>query len=73
MKIRDMSKKQFIEAVLRNGMSFEGFMGYVNLGVEGQHTSVSHLNAGNNYRAKLAYLLRERERVEHEANDKTKK
>jgi len=56
-KIRDMSKAHFVEAVRRHGMTFEGFMGYVNLGLPGQHTSVSHLNAGSNRRAQMAYPL----------------
>ncbi len=56
-KIRDMSKAAFVAAVESHGMTFEGFMGYVNLGLPGRHACVSHLNAGPNRRAKLAYLL----------------
>lgn len=65
--MRDMSKKQFLAALKRHGMVPEGFMGYVRLNVSGQHVCVSHWNAGNNLRAKLAYLLREQEKRQAEA------
>lgn len=62
MKTRDMSKKQFLAALAKHGMSMAGFMGYVNLGIPGEQISVSHWNAGDNFRAKLAHLLRERDK-----------
>lgn len=72
MAIRDMSKKQFEEALERNGFKREGFMGYVNLGIEGQHVAVSHHNAGENRRAKLAYLLKKRAEFEKKIAEETK-
>lgn len=67
--MRDITKRQFAEALRRHGMHWEGFMGYVNLGLPGRHTCVSVLNAGPNRRAQLAYLLREREKYEAEEKD----
>jgi len=64
--MRDMTKKQFMQALERHGMKFEGFLGYVNLGVPGKHVAVSVHNAGPKLRDKLAYLLQQRERVEAE-------
>jgi hypothetical protein len=72
MAIRDMSKKQFEEALARHGMKREGFMGYVNLGIEGQHVSASHHNAGKNRRAKLAYLLRKKAEFEKQIAEENK-
>lgn len=66
MKTRDMTKAQFLAALQRHGMRWEGFMGYVNLGVPGRSICSSVYNAGMNRRAQLAYLLRERERYEKE-------
>lgn len=63
-KIKDMSEKQFDEALTRHGMKREGFMGYINLGIEGENISASHHNAGSNRRAKLAYLLAKRDEWE---------
>lgn len=70
MKVRDMSKRQFREAVARHGFKAEGFMGYYDLGIEGHRCFVSVLNAGNNHRARLAYLLRKREELLAELAEK---
>jgi len=67
---RDMSKAQFDAAIKRHGFTPEGFMGYYELGVEGQRAMVSVLNAGQNRRARLAYLLRKREELEAEMEKK---
>lgn len=61
MKTRDMSRKQFAEALKRHGMHWEGFLGYVNLGIPAHHICVSVLNAGPSRRAQLAYLLLKRD------------
>ena len=53
---RDMTKRQFDEACRRHGFKPEGFLGYHDLG---DGLSVSVLNAGDNRRARLAYLVRE--------------
>jgi hypothetical protein len=74
MAVRDMSKAQFDAAAKRHGFTPEGFMGYYDLGIEGQRSAVSVLNAGKNRRARLAYLLREREKqlakMENEIKEK---
>lgn len=64
--MRDMTKKQLADALKRHGMHWEGFMGYVNLGIPGHHVCVSVLNAGSNRRAQLAFLLRKREEWERQ-------
>lgn len=71
--MRDMTKRQFAEALKRYGMEPEGFMGYVRLNVPGHHICVSHWNAGPNLRAKLAYLIREQERRQAEAEAEQRK
>lgn len=73
MKVRDISEKQFDEALARHGMKREGFMGYVDLGIEGHHVAASHHNAGKNRRAKLAYLLAKRAEFEKQIERETKK
>jgi len=60
--MRDMSVAQFVEALLSHGMKSQGFMGYVDLGIPGRTVCVSYLNAGENRRDRLAYLIREQER-----------
>jgi hypothetical protein len=67
---RDMSEKQFREALRRYGMTPQAFMGYVELGIPGHTACASHLNAGPRRRAKLAYLLKEREKMEAQINQK---
>ena len=59
--MRDMTQRQFREALVRYGMREAGFMGYVNVNVPGHHLEVSKMNAGSNRRAQLAYLLARRE------------
>jgi hypothetical protein len=67
---RDMSERQFRDALRRYGMTPQPFMGYVELGIPGHTMCVSHLNAGPRRRAKLAYLLSEREKAEKQINQK---
>jgi hypothetical protein len=58
---RDLTKRQFDAACARRGFKASGFMGYYEIG---HGTSVSVLNAGDNRRARLAYLIRECAKVE---------
>jgi hypothetical protein len=60
---RDMTKRQFLNALAERGFRLQGFLGYVDLG-NGLH--VSRLNAGNRLRDQLAYLIRSYERHEAE-------
>lgn len=59
--MRDMSRKQFWDALKRNGIGRpETFMGYCNVGTEERPSFVSYLNAPTDrWRDRLAYLLRE--------------
>jgi hypothetical protein len=67
-KQRDMSERQFLEALKRHGMKFETMgrkfetMDYVNLGIPGCNRW-DKPPAGLNKRAKLAYLLASKERA----------
>lgn len=60
--MRDLTRGQYIAALRRHGMT-PGLMGYVRVN---QSTLVWSGNAGTNssYRAKLSYLIREKERIE---------
>lgn len=60
--MRDMTQRQFAEALARHGMREQGIMGYVDVGIPGHSLHVSKFNAGDNRRAQLAYLLRSKER-----------
>lgn len=66
---RDMSERQFAEALARYGMREAGFMGYVNINVPGHHIEVSKLNAGMRRRSQLAYLLRQRDAAMRECRN----
>ena len=66
MKLRDMTERQYKDALQRHGFSSEGFMGYYKLGTTG--TRVSVLNAGPSRRSKLAYLLAEYEKAQQRAD-----
>ena len=55
--MRDMTKRQFERALTRYGMRFQGFMGYVDLGIPDHRVCASIFNAGASRRARLAYLL----------------
>jgi hypothetical protein len=72
--VRDLTEKQFRDALKRHGMTLEGVLGYVNIGIPEQHISVSMLNGGFKFRSRLAYLLREKDkwekRLEAEASTK---
>jgi len=67
--VRDMSKAQFRKALERHGMKRVGFMGYVEM--FGGKLSVSMWNANTkNRRARLAYLLAQKEKFESELEDR---
>lgn len=58
--MRDMTERQFQDALKRHGMTDDGFMGYVNIPISEDplsFVSVCRFNAGANRRAQLAYLL----------------
>jgi hypothetical protein len=61
MPHRDMSEIQYRAALERNGFTSQGFMGYYDLGIPGHKIATSVYNAGATRRAKLAYLLRQRD------------
>ena len=62
MNSRDMTEKQFLNALNKHGMVQLPYMGYVRM--PDKRTQVSRLNGGDTRRAQLAYLLREWERIE---------
>jgi hypothetical protein len=63
--MRDLTARQFRESLTRHGMRLVGFMGYVEM-LDGK-LAVSMLNANTkNRRARLAYLLREKDKFERE-------
>lgn len=65
MKRRDMTSRQFSDALQRHGFSDIGFMGYVRIPIEGREIRVSVMNANSTrLRDILAYLLREKSRHE---------
>jgi hypothetical protein len=64
MAIRDITEHQFKKALERHGMVRTGFMGYVEMGIEGHRLSVCRFNAGKNLRAQLAYLVKAKEKWE---------
>ena len=65
---RDLTAKQFTDALSRNGMKLVGFMGYVEMEIAGTIVSVSYLNANSDKRrTRLAYLLKEQERLTRKA------
>lgn len=65
-KVRDLTAAQFRAACAKQGWTFTGFLGYVDVG-HGCH--VSHLNAGDNRRAKLAYLQRQADKAADRSAD----
>lgn len=56
--MKDMTVKQFCDALKRHGMTLTGVLGYVEVG---EGLAVSRFNAGYNRRRQLAYLLQEQE------------
>jgi hypothetical protein len=70
--MRDMTRKQFVEALKRNGMSLElACMGYVALNAPGITVSVSYFNAPNRtWRGALSFLLSEKARYEKAHSDR---
>lgn len=59
---RDLTAKQFVDALKRHGMRQVGFMGYVDVG---NGLSVSILNANSKrLRVILAFLLREQAKAQ---------
>ena len=59
-KVKDMTEKQFFAALTRHGAKWTGLMGYVEFA---DGVFISCLNAGKGLRAKLAYLLKEHDRI----------
>lgn len=67
---RDISKTTYFAAMKKHGFVSAGFMGYWTLPIEGKTIQVSDWNAGDNRRAKLAYMLQELEQeLEKEQNE----
>lgn len=58
---RDMTDAQFRAALTRHGMTPQGFMGYVDVGLPNHRLHVSGWNAGDRRRDRLAYLLQKRD------------
>lgn len=67
---RDMSNKQYVKAMISHGFSQDGFgfLGYWRVPIKDQHLLVSDLNAGQNRRRKLAYMLAVLEREQAKEN-----
>lgn len=67
MKKRDLSREQYEYRMHKLGFTTDGFLGYWRL--PGMTIMVSDLNAGDNRRAKLRYMLRawRREQAKAEA------
>jgi hypothetical protein len=55
---RDIPRKKYIDRMFELGFRPTGFMGYWTLPEPYNHSLVSDLNAGDNRRAKLAYMLK---------------
>ena len=66
---RDMTQKQFFDALKRRGMEPTGFMGYVKLG---GGLEVSMLNCGGNRRQRLAWLIARQNEWQAECERKAK-
>lgn len=60
---RDMTSRQFFDALVRRSMHLTGVLGYVEIG---HGVSVCRFNAGRNLRAQLAYLIQQQDRVNAE-------
>lgn len=60
---RDLTSGQFKASLARHGMTLQGFMGYVDMGLPNHRLHVSGWNGGERRRDQLAYLLRERDRA----------
>lgn len=67
MKRRDITKDQYREKMENHGFQRRPFLGYWQLPIEGRTVCVSDLNAGDNYRAKLAYMLSQLEQEKRKA------
>ena len=63
---RDMTQRQYKDALAKHGFVSEGFTGYYRLPVEGHHAATSVLNAGPSRRARLAYLLEQLAKYERQ-------
>lgn len=61
---RDLTKRQFLAALERNGFRNKGIWGYVEFSIPAGGTySICRFNAGPRLREQLAYLLRRREEI----------
>jgi len=66
-KIQDMTKAQFDAYTKKYGFKKGGFMGYYSLPSPNENINVSVLNAGDNRRAQLAYLVAQAKKYEKSA------
>jgi hypothetical protein len=62
--MRDLTQKQFEAAVKRSGWQFN-YLGFVEVG---HGRLIYRRNAGDNFRAQLAYLQREADRADAEGS-----
>lgn len=63
-KQRDISREKYLAAMKSHGFASEGVMGYWRLPIPGRTINVSDLNAGDRYRTKLAYMLKQLSKYE---------
>ncbi len=61
---KDMTQREFDKATAKHGLRGEGIMGYYAFDLPGGgQCCISKLNAGDNRREQLAYLLREKDKA----------
>lgn len=65
--MRDLTKSQYKAKLEKYGFKPTGFMGYYDLPIPFNDTSVCSLNGGDRYRSRLAYLLSKLAKREKEA------
>lgn len=61
--MRDLTKKQLADRLAKYGFVSTGFLGYYNLPKPFDHISISAMNAGDNRRRQIAYLMMEYEKA----------
>jgi hypothetical protein len=59
--MKDMTAAQFGASLKRHGMTPQGFMGYVDVGIPNHRLHISGWNGGERRRDQLAYLLKQRD------------
>lgn len=65
--MRDLTREQYRKRMEAHGFKREPFMGYWAF----NGVCISDLNGGDNRRAKLAYMLKEKDRIEKKEAAKT--